>query len=99
ERRTAAPPRHARRARLRPRGRPVPPPGLLGRDVEDQRHRPALARPGVPIAARARDLVLPRVHQPSAPENAARILAALRSAAAGSRDLAERREAEGQEEK
>ena len=47
-RRAAAAARPAGGARLRPRGGAVPPPRPLGRDLQDQRHRPALARPGVP---------------------------------------------------
>src|SRR5260221_182555 len=48
------------------------------------------ARPGAPQPARAGDVVLPRVHQPARPQDAARILGALRPAAHGQLALGQR---------
>src|SRR5258706_4723680 len=52
--RAAAPARHARRARLRPCRHPFSPARPLGCDLQDQRHRLAGPRPGLPPPARAR---------------------------------------------
>src|SRR5262245_4290196 len=90
--RASAPPRHASGARLRPRGRAVSTARPLGRHLQDQRRLPALARPGVPRPARARDVVLPRVYEPAQPQDPARILGALRPAPRGTARLGERRQ-------
>src|SRR2546422_2082146 len=80
-RRAAVAPRYARGARLRPRGGALQATRPLGCDLEDQRNRPALARPGLSQLARARDVVLSRILQPARSQDAARIFRAVRPAA------------------
>ncbi len=62
ERRAAAAARPAcRRPRLRPCRRGVPPQRLLGRAVQEQPSLDPRARSGLPLPARTRDVVFPRV--------------------------------------
>src|SRR3989442_15970217 len=91
-RRAAVAPRYARGARLRPRGGALQATRPLGCDLEDQRDRPALARPGLRRPARTRDVVLSRILQPARSQDAARIFRAVRPAARRSEAVDFRRE-------
>jgi hypothetical protein len=73
-RRAAAAARFPGGARFRPRRRGVPAQRPLGRDFQDQRHRPALARPGVPVPARTGDVLPARVLQQARPQDAAHLV-------------------------
>src|SRR5205807_8331583 len=91
-RRAAAAPRYARGARLRPRSGALQATRPVGCDLQDQRYRSTLARPGLPQLARTRDVVLSRILQSARSQDAARIFRAVRPAARRSEAVDFRRE-------